>query len=230
MSVLPPNQSQSSQPSDNDDGPNESNRNSRKEFKLPKGSKDLTKKKGLNEGVEEPGVQEMKQNIQQQKMAEAQTAGQVKATQAKATVTAIGQLITRLVTDLKIGQMDGKNFANMNLTGTDVPESFAGSNLTLSYTSNALSIHFDNFMTPQDQNTAVNLVEKNKEQLVDMIESLRSKGITVEEMSIGNHSVALPHVEKLPPPFQTIESSSAETQQQLEREEAEEGEEGASPE
>jgi hypothetical protein len=151
------------------------------------------------------------------------TVGEVQATAkiasaAVAQVSQVGALIQKMVETMHVGQVGGKDFATLNLkTSVDVPPAFANSNLTVSYKDNGITIHFDNFMTPQQQNQAINLVEKNKEQLVQMVQTLNAKNIQVKELTIGSHVVALPHVEGRPAPFQPI--LTAETERGRRREE-----------
>lgn len=226
MSVPPSGQSPSTPP-EKGNGPGEGKRKSKRDFNLPgkKGKEEEGKKKGLFDFGGEPGAKEIKQSVDQQQMGEMQKAGALQGAEAKATVNSVGQLVQRLVTQMKVGE----NFASMNLTNsTEVPEAFAGSNLTLSYQENALVIHFDNFMTPQQENNAFMLVEKNNEQLVQMVQALQAKNINISELSIGNHMVTLPRVEALPPPFQP--PPSAETREEQQRQERQDGEEGAGPE
>jgi len=236
MAVPPPSQPSSTPSSQGDDNQPTQGKKTKKDFTLPtKGKKDEgdQKKKNLFDiaGSVDQEVKELKQDIQDSKMMEAQEASSIQGSQAKASVQAISRLIQNVVAEMRVGQIDGKDFTSMNLstTSADIPEAFSGSNLTLSYQANALVIHFDNFMTPQQENNAITLVEKNKEQLLEMVQTLQAKNINIQEMSIGKHIVSLPRVETLPPPFQPTEAGSAETRQDREQQ-REGGEEGAGPE
>ncbi len=246
MSVPPSRSSSgSSHHSKKSDGPT-SDRKTNKDFNLPrKGRKDeeQSDKKGLKEdelkkkslfdiaGEKGEVPKGLEQDIEAKVMGKAGEAASIQTSQASASVAAIGKLIQSVVTELRIGQVGGKDFTTMNLTtkAGEIPEAFAGSNLTLSYQANSLIIHFDNFMTPQQQNNAITLVEKNKEQLLDMMQALQAKNINIQEMSIGKHVVNLPRVEPLPPPFQPSRGAETETRQQREHQERG-GEEGAGPE
>lgn len=172
------------------------------------------KKKGLFDLTpEDAGVQAKQQGLQQNVQTPATEIGEAAITGAAAAaqVTQVGQLVQKMVETMRVGQVGGKDFASLDLkTSADVPQAFAGSNLTISYQANNLTIHFDNFMTPQQQNNAINLVEQNKEQLLQMVEALHAKNIQVTELSIGAHVVALPRVEGLPAPFQPVTTVEAE--------------------
>lgn len=197
-----------------------------KEFKLPPKKEHVEakeeeqqKKKGLFEiAADEMRMQEKQQGLSEEMKTEALSESSATATQAVSEVTQVSQLIQRMVGTMRIGQLDGQDFASMNLKrSSEVPEAFTGSNLTLSYHANGLVIRFDNFMSPQQQNTAITLVEKNKDQLQQMVQALHAKNIQVAELTIGTHTVVLPRIEPLPPPFQPTLTTQAETEQQRER-------------
>lgn len=204
-----------------------------KEFRMPdkkgqktEGKEEEKKKKGVfdlaGEGVE---VKEREQFIQQQLKAGDIKSQEISAAEAKAQVNQVAQLVQRMVGQLRIGEVGAKNFASLDLAASaDVPTSFAGSNLTLSYQAGALTIHFDNFMTPQQENNAITLVEKHKEQLEQMMQALQAKNIQVAELLIGTHVVSLPQIQPLPPPFQAAPTSQAESQHR--EREGGEGDEG----
>ncbi len=221
MAVPPPSQPSGTSPSSSGRNEPEESKRSKKEFKLP----DKKQEKQDQGSGAETGVKELKQSVEDQKKAELTKASEVQSSQAQAAVKAVGQLIQRMVSEMRVGE----NFANMTLSKGDVPEAFQGSNLTISYQENALVIRFDNFMTPQQENNALTLVEKNKEQLQEMLQTLQAKNITVHELSIGNQKIALPRVEALPPPFQAAQPSGAETRrdQQQQQQGGGGGEEGA---
>ena len=221
MSVPPSGRQPSSTPSSKGK-PDETGKRSDRDFKLPpkkqktEGKEEQPKKKGLFDiAAEEMKMQDKQQGLSQElKTEEIKTQG-ITASAAIAQVRQVGQLIESMVETMHIGQIDGQNLASLDLKRSpEVPEAFAGSHLTLSYQENGLSIHFDNFMTPQQQNTAITLVEKNKEQLVQMVQALNAKNIQVTELAIGNHMVALPKIAPLPPPFQPTLTTQAETEQQ----------------
>lgn len=177
------------------------------------------KKKGLFDLTgKEMAIQQKQQEVSQElKMGEV-SAEKTAGIEATAQINQVSQLIQKMVETMRIGQIDGKDFASVDLKkGPEVPQAFAGSNLSVSYQANGINIRFDNFMTPQQQNSAINLVEKNKEQLLEMVQALNAKNIQVNELTIGTHSIALPRVEPLPPPFQTPPGAEGETRQQQQR-------------
>ena len=148
---------------------------------------------------ESVGFQQQKTDLGSE-TAEAKGIGSVEAQQQ---VARIGELIQRMVNQLQVGTIGGKDFASVDLKATpDVPSFFANTTLTLTQTSDGLVIRFSNFEDPQQQTAAVFAVEQNKEQLQQMLANLQAKNIAVAEMQLGNYSVTLPRVEALPPPFQ----------------------------
>jgi hypothetical protein len=199
-----------------------------KEFKLPprkqsfeekEPEEQLPKKKGLFDiaaSMEMP-VQAKEQGLQKAMDVQELKATGLTAAEAVQQVSRISQLIQRTVESMHIGQFNQQSYASLQLKAApEVPPSFAGSNLTISYHENGISIRFDNFMTPQQQNTAITLVERHKEQLQDMVQALNSKNIQIAELAIGTHTISLPRVQPLPPPFK-IEPPSPGTEQQRER-------------
>jgi Family of unknown function (DUF5421) len=224
MSVPPASRRPSSTPPSRG-RPDETREKGEKDFKLPakkqhvKESDEEAKKKGLFDiAGKEALLQDKQQRLAQEVKAEAATVGEVTSTEAVAQVRQVDQLIQKMVESMRVGQIDGQDYASLELKkSAEVPEAFAGSNLTVSYHDNGIVIRFDNFMTPQQQNTAITLVEQNKEQLQQMVQTLNAKNIQVNELTIGEHTVALPKVAPLPPPFQPQPATQAETEQQRER-------------
>ena len=216
MSVPPSGRRPSSTPSSK--GSPDDTKESQRPFQMPgrkeKAQEQEEKKKGLFElAQEDMGIQAKQQGLQQNAKTEEIEPGltAVTGTAAAAQVTQVGQLIQKMVETMYVGQVGGKEFASLNLkTSADVPNAFAGSNLTVSYETNSLTIHFDNFMSPQQQNTAISLVEKNKEQLLQMVEALGAKNIQIAELTIGTHVVALPRPAGLPAPFQPVLTAETE--------------------
>lgn len=235
MSVPPSNRRSSSTPPSKGRPDDEENQTG-KEFKLPPkkyvGEKDGDKEKDKEKGLfdlagKEAVMKEKQQDLSGDLKIESKKSEAVKAADAVAQVTRVAKLVQDMVETMHIGQIDAKNIASLNLKQSpEVPQAFAGSNLTLSYENNGLTIHFDNFMSPQQQNTAITLVEKNKEQLEQMIQVLSAKNIQVTEFSIGEHTVALPRVIPLPPPFQAPATAQTESEQQRRGGGEQEGREG----
>jgi Family of unknown function (DUF5421) len=242
MSV-PPSGRRSTDTSPTKGRPDADEKSTDKPFQLPQRKegaeekKEEPKKKGLFDlTTEETMVQPRQQNVQPDvKMGDQTTEVEIKKTtgvEAKTEVAQIGQLIQNMVESMRVGQVDGKDFATVELKReAEMPRAFVGSHLTISYEANGISIHFDNFMTPQQQNSAITLIEKNKEQLMNMMQALNAKNIQVRELSIGTHTIALPRIEPLPPPFQPPPSAEAETRQQQRRQDQgrEGGEERGGP-
>jgi hypothetical protein len=222
MSV-PPSRRPSSTPAPKGRPDEKTDKTEGKEFKLPARKQPMEgkeeqqpKKKGLFDiAAMEVTVQAKEQGVSQQMKTQAAAAGAVTGAEAVAQVRQIGQLVQKTVESMQIGQVGEAHFTRLNLkTSAEVPVAFAGSNLTVSYQQNGVVIKFDNFMSPQQENNAITLVEKNKEQLQDMVQALSSKNIQVTELSIGNHTIALPRVQPLPPPFQPTAAPRGEAEQQ----------------
>ncbi|MCH9625035.1 MAG: hypothetical protein S4CHLAM123_02010 [Chlamydiales bacterium] len=239
MSSIPP--SSGNNPPSNQPAKDKSVQGKGKEFKLPKEKQRTNEKKGRPQGKEEEPkkkknildvagdeaqVQQKQPGVQQDIKTAELKSEQVAASIAKGQVDQVGKLIQRMVGSLRIGEIDGQNLASLNLKQVpEVPESFAGSNLTLSYHEGALAIRFDNFMTPQQENTAITMVEKNKEQLEQMIQNLAAKNIHIAEMRIGEHVITLPEVQALPRPFETTAAFQPQTRQQQQQQQEKEDQE-----
>lgn len=204
-----------------------------KKFRLPdkkpveKKEEKPTKKKDLFDlAAGETKAKAIKEEISEGQKLEAEELQKLEAAEGKTQISQIGQLIQKMVDAMQIGSVGGKDFASINLsTEPDVPEVFAGSNLTLSFQENGLVIRFDNFMTPQQEQNALTLVERNKEQLLDMIQNLQVKNIQVAEFNIGDRPIALPAIEPPPPPFQAPPPTAPGTEFGEKREKEEEREE-----
>ncbi|MFZ0564619.1 MAG: DUF5421 family protein [Chlamydiales bacterium] len=218
---------------------------SQKKFRLPDrkdvgekdtGKKELeqkeeksVKKKNLFDLAAAEGegkAKQIKEEISEGQQVEAEELQKLEAGEAKSQVSQIGQLIQKMVDRMQIGTVGGKDFASIDLSSElDVPETFAGSNLTLSFQENGLVIRFDNFMSPQQEQDALIMVEKNKEQLLALVQNLQAKNIQVAEFNIGNRSVTLPVIEPQPSPFKpTPPPSGAELGERERREPEEENE------
>ncbi|MEZ5315319.1 MAG: DUF5421 family protein [Chlamydiales bacterium] len=176
-----------------------------KDFTLPRKKEESKDKKEslFDIAGAELGLKELKQS---QEFSESQEIASQDISEIKTDITAISKLIQNMVKEMQIGQLEGKDFANIQLSeaSMNLPEAFLGSHLTLSYEENQLTIHFDNFMTPQQENNAMIMVEKHKQQLLDMIQTLQQKNIYIKEMSIGERAITLPRIESHPTAFRSI--------------------------
>lgn len=232
MSV-PPSERRTSSTPPSKGRPDEDDKKTGKSFRLPErkepvhAQEEKNKKKGLFDlSADEIAMQRKQQGLEQSVEASEQAVANSSAIEAKGQIQQVARLIQNMVETMRVGQIDGKDFASLDLKkGAEVPPAFAGSNLTVSYQDNGITIRFDNFMTPQQQNEAITLIEKNKEQLLEMVQNLNAKNIQVTELAIGTHTVALPRVAPLPPPFQAPPAPESETRQQDQRRDRE-GEQG----
>lgn len=214
------------------DGPEKTGKE-KKEFRMPDkkgggGEKDEEakkisekdeKKKSLFDLAGEPPLKELKPDVL---ASSAKEIGKTSALEAKTQIDQISKIIMNMVERMMVGKVGGKDMASLNLKQSpEVPRAFAGSNLTISFSENGLVIRFDNFMTPQMQQNALALIEQNKQQLMQMVNALQAKNIQVAQLNIGEHTVALPRAEPLPPPFQPTPMSQGE---QPQRDRGDEGE------
>lgn len=206
MSVPPPDRPSSTPPSKGrDDEPRRSRKDKDKDFRLPDKKEDEKSKKNLFDLAAE-SQKGLKQEVGPGKLEGIEGIEKMGGIEAKNQISQIGKLIQKMVDGMRIGLVGGKDFASMNLTkDPSVPQAFAGSNLTLSFQDNGLVIRFANFATPQQEQTALTMVEQNKEQLTQMIQALQAKNIQIAELNIGDRKVSLPRVEPLPPPFAAFE-------------------------
>lgn len=215
-SNLPPSSSPSGRSSESDKGRPKRPFNLRKEGRgdekeEKKGLFDLKKEKEAKEAALEARTLAEEKASENQ---EAQESQALTGVEAKAAVAKAGELIMKMIRQMQIGEVDGKEFAKIDLKGKeDVPSFLANTTLMLSQTEKGLSIQFTNFETPQQQALAIIAIEKNKEQLMTLMTNLQAKNIQVTELQIGTQTVALPRVEPLPPPFRPSTSSQMDQRQ-----------------
>lgn len=227
MSVNPPQPSRSPSTSSAKKTPEEELRKKGKEFKLPNktGKKEEEeKKKTLFALAQEVMAEQGKQQHFSAEMQKVEKGEAIAPKEAAAQVAKISQLVLSLVDSLHVAEVGGKGLALLNLKdSSDVPAPFAGSTISLTQQDEGLIIHFDNFADPQQQNLAITLVEKNKEQLEDMIQALNAKNIQVAELSLGEHVITLPRVI---PPQTPIQPIALAARSQSSHEQREQGKEG----
>ncbi len=209
----------------------------KKEFRLPdkkekEGKKDEKKdvfeekKEGKVTGVSE----QIKQETKLDDSMRAEESASVSSVETKQEIAKVAQLIQAMVAQMRIGSVEGKEFASLDLKGTpNIPSFLANTTLTLTQSSQGLLIHFSNFETPQQQALAIKAVEQNKEELAQLMLNLQTKNINVAELQMGNYTVALPRIEPLPPPFRTT-PVSVQTQTEGQKREQQREEKGDGPE
>ncbi len=211
---LPPNQPPS-RSSDSDKG------RPKKEFRLPdkkKGGGEKEEKEKLFEYKKEReavGEAQIQTQLSEQKLSQAEKAeniSELSGLEAKQAAAKTAELIQKMILQLQVGTVGGKNFASIDLKDTaDVPSFFANTNLTLTQSTDGLIVRFTNFESAQQQAKAIQAVEMHKEQLSQMMMNLQAKNIVIAELQIGTHSVTLPRIEPLPPPFRPSSSSQTES-------------------
>lgn len=214
----------------------------KKDFRLPekKGAKDdetekpfdLLKKKGPKDDQSDFG--QMADLAKQQALAEGKVADATKAelsaVEAKAAITKIAEIIFKLVAQMQVGAVGGKNFASLDLKGTaDIPAYLQNTSLYVTQTAEGISIRFTNFESPQQQALAIAAIEQNKEQLTQLMLNLQTKNIAVADMTIGTHTVNLPRIEPLPPPFRPEPPARADTEAGERQRQRDEGGAGPGP-
>ncbi|NGX55052.1 MAG: hypothetical protein KR126chlam2_00674 [Chlamydiae bacterium] len=182
---LPPSSSRSG----GDDSSRVDKGKSKKEFKLPqKGEK----------GGEQKTLFDISSEEQQAQTSSVESA----ATQQAQTqqITQISALILRMVDQLGVGTVGGKEFASLDLKGSaDVPEFFANSTITLTQSDEGLVVKFSNFESLQQQQDAIKAIEQNQQQLEQMMLNLQAKNINLVNLQIGSYSIALPTVQTVKP-------------------------------
>jgi len=206
--------------------PSRPKRDTGREFRMP-GRKEEKGKEKLKEKVKEKEKEEEKKKkvLADVTYAEAPKelkqgvamGAEVKGAEKVATLTPaeamgkITQLIQNMATEMRVGTVGGQNFVSLTLgKGPEVPQVFTDAHLTINVQPGGLVIQFDRFSSPQNEQTAIFIVEQNKEQLEDMMRVLAAKNIQVAQLNIGAHQVALPRIEPLPPPFQPAAPTGAE--------------------
>lgn len=147
--------------------------------------------------------------------------------EAQVATAKVAEIIQKMVAGLQVGTIGGKDFASVDLKGTqDVPDFLKNTSLTLTQTTEGLIIRFSNFESPQQQAQAIYAIEQNKEQLQQLMANLQQKNIAIADLQIGNHSITLPKVTAATETTPIQPSSAATEMQKEKRWEKERGEQG----
>ncbi|AQT77671.1 DUF5421 family protein [Chlamydia gallinacea] len=140
-------------------------------------------------------------------------ASEVVAESAAVTVSSpdvqwIQEVIARTVESMVVAELNGEQLVELVLDSQgSVPEVFSGANLTLVQSGADLSIKLSNFMDNAQIAEAVNVINSNPEQLVNLISSLKGHQLNLKEFMVGSSVVQLPTIEEAQTPLHMIAAS-----------------------
>lgn len=104
-------------------------------------------------------------------------------------------MIQKMVDQIATGQVGQTQHTTLQLKGADIPQLFNGATVNITQTERGLIIQFDKFQTPQQENAALNLVRSNQQALESLMRGLADRNMTIAQMNIGSHNIALPRIE-----------------------------------
>lgn len=117
----------------------------------------------------------------------------------------VQEVIASTVETMLITDIGGEQRVELVLDNQgNVPEVFAGANLTLVQSGSDLSISLSNFSNEQQAIDAVNIVNNYPEQLATLVTSLKGHRLNITEFSVGTSVVQLPRVEEIQTPLTMI--------------------------
>ncbi|SPN73823.1 hypothetical protein C10C_0675 [Chlamydia serpentis] len=120
----------------------------------------------------------------------------------------IQDLILSTVESMVISEMNGDQLVELVLdANANVPEVFAGANLTLVQSGKELSVKFSSFVDAAQMTEAANLVVNNPSQLTSLVNALKNYQLTLKEFTVGNLLVQLPKLEEMQTPLHMIAST-----------------------
>lgn len=191
-------------------------------FDLAREKKEKESAEGVQQQLKQDSLTEQKINVQEVQ--------EIASVEGKQAIAKVAELIQKMVNQLQVGVIGGKDFASVELKDKeDVPSFFANTTLNLTQSAEGLHIHFTNFETPQQQAIAVQMIEKNKAQLTQLMLTMQSKNIAIAGLQIGDQSITLPRIEPLPPPFKPV-SPTVQIATEREKREQQREEKGEDPE
>ncbi|EPP39108.1 putative outer protein E, partial [Chlamydia psittaci 84-8471/1] len=107
-------------------------------------------------------------------------------------------VIASTVESMIVADVNGQQLVELVLDAEgNVPEVFAGANLTLVQSGTDLSVKFSNFMDDVQLTEAVNLISNNPSQLAGLVESLKNLRLNLTELTVGTSIVQLPTIEEV---------------------------------
>ncbi|BAE81740.1 hypothetical protein CF0968 [Chlamydia felis Fe/C-56] len=124
---------------------------------------------------------------------------------ASADLQWVQEIIASTVESMIIADIDGQQLIELVLDSEgNVPEVFAGANLTLVQSGVDLSVKFSNFVDNTQMAEAMNLIVNNPEQLTGLVEALKNRHLNLTELTIGSSIVQLPTIEDVQTPLHMI--------------------------
>ncbi|WP_100934439.1 DUF5421 family protein [Candidatus Chlamydia corallus] len=120
----------------------------------------------------------------------------------------IENVILSTVESMVISEINGEQLVELVLdTNTNVPEAFAGVNLTLVQSGQELSVQFSSFVDAVQMAEAADLITSNPSQLTSLVSALKNHQLTLKEFAVGNLLVQLPKLEEIQTPLHMIAST-----------------------
>lgn len=124
---------------------------------------------------------------------------------ASADLQWVQDVIASTVESMIVADVNGQQLVELVLDAEgNVPEVFAGANLTLVQSGTDLSVKFSNFMDDVQLTEAVNLISNNPSQLAGLVESLKNLRLNLTELTVGTSIVQLPTIEEVQTPLHMI--------------------------
>jgi hypothetical protein len=163
-----------------------------KKMKGEKGS-DLEDKKDALDAVQGQ-ISTLAQQLKSDQLLETQAAGATGGLAAMDTRSEVSKtitLISKMVSQIQVGSVEGKTFTNVELKSTtDVPSYFANANMTITPGADGkMTVQFTN-LTAEQTRAAILAIEQHPELLLSLLNR-----VNVERIQIGDQTVKLPETE-----------------------------------
>ncbi|WP_139414037.1 DUF5421 family protein [Chlamydia abortus] len=124
---------------------------------------------------------------------------------ASADLQWVQDVIASTVESMIVADVNGQQLVELVLDAEgNVPEVFAGANLTLVQSGTDLSVKFSNFIDEVQLTEAVNLIANNPSQLAGLVEALKNLRLNLTEFTVGTSIVQLPTIEEVQTPLHMI--------------------------
>ncbi|WP_375793736.1 DUF5421 family protein [Chlamydia sp. 12-01] len=124
---------------------------------------------------------------------------------ASADLQWVQEVIANTVESMMVADVNGQQLIELVLdTEGNVPEIFAGANLTLVQSGTDLSVKFSNFVDNAQMAEAMNLIVNNPSQLAGLVGALKNRHLNLTELTVGSSIVQLPTVEEVQTPLHMI--------------------------
>lgn len=117
----------------------------------------------------------------------------------------VQDVIASTVESMMVADVNGQQLIELVLDAEgNVPDIFAGANLTLVQTGTDLSVKFSNFVDNAQMAEAMNLIVNNPSQLAGLVEALKNRHLNLTELAVGSSIVQLPTIEEVQTPLHMI--------------------------